>query len=147
MVLLGFPYEIILRTTRMQPLTPKDLMIRPKNEGDESTASAQPPVSLERFQVLERTIRDIPLYIDSYLELAEIYSNVGRWSDARRVLEIAVHRFPDDVNAANLYEDAQLARSQELVTKAEEEHRSSGESISSQNATGPNAFGADDSAV
>lgn len=107
----------------MQPLTPKDLVIRPKPE-DEESKSEVPHIPLERYQELERTIRDIPLHVDPYIELYNIYSGAHRWADARRVMEIAVHRFPDDHQAAYLYEEAQLARSQELAQKAEAEHLS-----------------------
>lgn len=108
----------------MQPLTPKDLIIRTTAEDQsESKPSAAPPVALERFQELERALRDVPLYVDPYFELAEIYTKSNRWSDARRVLEIAVTRFPDDSKAAFLYEESQLSRSLELANKADEEHR------------------------
>jgi tetratricopeptide (TPR) repeat protein len=109
----------------MQPLTPNDLIIRPTAEDQsEAKVNAAPPVSLERYQELERTIRDIPLYVDPYFELADIYTKAKRWADARRVLEIAVTRFPEDQQAAFLYEESQLSRSSELAAKAEAEHRS-----------------------
>lgn len=107
----------------MQPLTPKDLIIRTPPEDQAPAKPVAPVVTLERFQELERTIRDTPLYVDSYLELANIYFAASRWTDARRVLEIAVHRFPEDPQAAFMYEESQLSRSRELAKKAEEEHR------------------------
>lgn len=106
----------------MQPLTPKDLIIRSKPEGEAEAKPQGPQIPLERYQELERTIRDTPLYVDPYIELCNIYMGAKRWADARRVMEIAVGRFPEDHQAVYLYEEAQLSRSQELAQKAEEEH-------------------------
>lgn len=118
----------------MQPLKPKDLIIRQAaDDPNETKASDTPVVSLERYQELERTIRDTPLYVDPYFELAEIYTKAARWADARRVLEIAVTRFPEDQRAAHLYEESQLARSLELANKAEQEHRAEPTQLTSEN--------------
>ncbi len=106
----------------MQPLTPKDLIIRSKPEDQAEAKPQGPQIPLERYQELERTIRDTPLYVDPYFELCNIYMGAKRWADARRVMEIAVGRFPEDHQAAFLYEEAQLARSLELAQKAEQEH-------------------------
>lgn len=107
----------------MQPLQPDDLIIRQQAPQQEEQRPSAPPVPLERFQELERIIRDIPLTSEPYIELAEIYRKNGRWSDARRVLEKAVGRFPDDLHLRYLFEEAQLSRSQELCGIAEAEYQ------------------------
>ena len=73
----------------MDPLTPDDLLIRRnpvevdrwvEGGGD----SSRPAVALERFQTLERVLRENPLTVDPYLELARIYLQRNRWNDAKR---------------------------------------------------------------
>lgn len=105
------------------PLNPDDLIIRQPVRKDESSDQSSPLYTLERFQELERVIRDIPLTVDPYLELAEIYRNAARWNDARKVLEKAVSRFPEDERATYLYEESQMSRSLELCSIAEAEHQ------------------------
>jgi len=107
----------------MQPLNPEDLIIRQPTRPDDDGSNAGPVVSLERFQELERNIRDLPLSVEPYLELAEIYRKAGRWNDARRVLEKAVARFPEDVPTRQMFEDSQISRSLELCASAEKEHQ------------------------
>ena len=118
--------------TEMQPLTPRDLLIRHQPvdveewfdgpEGSEKD-SAAPVVPLERFQALEHIIRDSPINVDPYIELARIYLQNKRWADAKRVLDLAVQRFPEDEDANFLREEAQLARSLELLRDAQTAHQ------------------------
>ncbi len=113
----------------MQPLTPDDLLIRrrPLEPGgeplDDQHTGAVRSVPLERFQALEHAIRDNPLTVEPYLELAGYYLNSQRWTDARRVLENACQRFPDEERAQFLLEESQLARSLQLNSAAELEHQ------------------------
>ena len=111
----------------MDPLTPDDLLIRRnpvevdrwvEGGGD----SSRPAVALERFQTLERVLRENPLTVDPYLELARIYLQRNRWNDAKRVLESACQRFPNHEEACFLYEEAQLARSLQLHSEAQLAH-------------------------
>ncbi len=112
----------------MEPLTPDDLLIRPSPielerwlEGEPT--SAKPAVTLERFQTLEHVIRDNPLTAEPYLELARIYLQRNRWTDAKRVLDSACQRFPDHEEANFLFEEAQLARSLQLHWESQAAHR------------------------
>ncbi|MBX3421895.1 MAG: tetratricopeptide repeat protein [Pirellulaceae bacterium] len=106
----------------MQPLNPKDLLTRLTVEDESSTPGAPRTVLPTRFQELERQLQDVPLTVAPYLELAEIYLTASRWLDARRVLEKAVARFPDDPQANFLHEESQLARSAELLQAAQREY-------------------------
>lgn len=113
----------------MQPLTPDDLLIRrralePDGEllADERAKSAR-SVPLERFQALEHVIRDNPLTVEPYLELAGYYLSSQRWTDARRVLENACQRFPGEERSQFLLEESQLARSLQLNSEAEQAQR------------------------
>lgn len=105
----------------MRPSDPEDLIRRPPAEVETDAAAQTPQVRLERYQQLEHFIRELPLSIDPYLELAEIYIKASRWIDARRVLEKAVDRFPEDEQARFLLEESQLARSQQLLAVTEQE--------------------------
>ncbi len=113
----------------MQPLTPEDLLIRRRAlELDDQQlavqgASPTRSIPLERFQTLEHAIRENPLTVEPYLELAGYYLNSQRWTDARRVLEIACQRFPDEERSQFLLEEAQLARSLQLNSQAEQAHQ------------------------
>lgn len=114
----------------MHPLTPDDLLIRHSpvdndrwldGKRDESEPSIPSSVPLERFQTLEHVIRDTPLHVDPYLELARIYLQNSRWVDAKRVLDLAVERFPEDEEVNYLREEAQIARSLQLLSEARKE--------------------------
>ncbi|RMF43552.1 MAG: hypothetical protein D6753_04815 [Planctomycetota bacterium] len=114
----------------MQPLTPDDLLIRHKPLEDSQWINRLAPgkgtfrdVPLERFQVLERQVREIPLTEDPYLELARIYLHRGRWQDAKRILDLAIERFPDSEDVNYLREEAQLNRALQLVEEAQQELR------------------------
>ncbi len=119
-----------LKFNAMQPLNPRDLLIRrsPLEADPELSADSAPPasrpVTLERFQALEQTIRERPLSVEPYLELADYYFARQRWVDARRILEIACQRFPEVEQAQFLLEEAQLARSLQLNDRSEQAHRS-----------------------
>lgn len=126
----------------MQPLSPKDLLIRQSPvEVDQWETEAErqqrekttPTVSLERFQTLERVIRENPLHADPYLELAKIYLKDSRWNDARRVLDAAVARFSDNEQVSYLREEAMIARSLELFSLAEAEYAAEPTSLTSEN--------------
>lgn len=110
----------------MQPLTPDDLLIRRRPldpDGEllaEQHAKPARSVPLERFQTLEHAIRDNPLTVEPYLELAGYYFSSQRWTDARRVLENACQRFPDEERSQFLLEESQLARSLQLNCEAEQ---------------------------
>jgi tetratricopeptide (TPR) repeat protein len=106
----------------MPPIDPNDLIRRPKPEDENSATPPASSVRLERFQELEHVIRDSPILIDPYIELGKIYMQADRWSDARRVFEKAVERFPEDQSALQLYEDSQLARSKQLLEVSAREH-------------------------
>ena len=116
------------KRSAMQPLTPDDLLIRTStaehDQMEEKAGVEDSPVVLERFQSLEKVIRDIPLTVDPYLELAEIYIKSTRWLDAKRVLEKAIERFPENEKANFLFEEAQLARSVQLLQDAQQLHES-----------------------
>lgn len=115
----------------MEPLTPEDLLIRQKPLDDEhwlDGAAHLPPeqapaVSLERFQTLEHVVRDSPINVDPYLELARIYLQNSRWNDAKRVLEQAVARFSESEEANYLFEEALINRSLHLLTEAKADHQ------------------------
>ncbi len=112
----------------MQPLTPDDLLIRRNPLDSDEWSNEEPPpaeraIALERFQTLEHVIRDNPINVDPYLELAKIYMQASRWTDARRVLESACSRFPDVEEANFLLEESQLARSLQLHWEAQKAHR------------------------
>ncbi|GIW97586.1 MAG: hypothetical protein KatS3mg111_0919 [Pirellulaceae bacterium] len=114
----------------MRPLTPDDLLIRNRPVEDQEWMDEAPPhssptaeVQLERFQVLERVIRDQPLTEAPYLELARIYLTQRRWQDAKRVLDQAVKRFPDQEDVLLLHEAAQLNRSLQLLEQAEHDYQ------------------------
>lgn len=128
----------------MQPLSPRDLLIRkqpdevnPWESEEESRARqaavAGQTVSLERFQALEHVIRDNPLTVDPYLELARIYMGESRWSDAKRVLDLAVVRFAEDEQVNFLREEAQLRRSLQLLHAADAEHAADPSAASNEN--------------
>lgn len=111
----------------MQPLKPQDLLLRQTpvehDRWSEGKSTEDQPVALERFQTLEHVIRDTPVHIEPYLELAKIYLQGGRWNDAKRVLDLAVARFPEHEEANYLREESQLARSLQLHSEAERAHR------------------------
>lgn len=120
----------------MDPRTPDDLLLRqsPVDEAawlDGPETSSNPnlgpgrkvSVSLERFQELERIIRDSPINVDPYLELSRIYFQNSRWNDAKRILDQAVDRFPEIEDAIYLREEAQLRRSLQLLDEARAAHQ------------------------
>lgn len=113
--------------TAMEPLSPKDLLMRPKydEDGEPVTSvsdSLGREVPLERFQTLEKVVRDSPITVDPYIELATIYFEQKRWSDVRRVIELALAKFPEDEQANYLHEESQLLRSLELYNGAKAAH-------------------------
>jgi tetratricopeptide (TPR) repeat protein len=114
----------------MKPLKPDDLLLRKTPVELERWAEARDgqgrsvrPIRLERFQELEQTLRNNPVMADPYLELARIYLHQERWADAKRVLDRAAELFSSDESVLFLREEAQLARSLQLLSFAEAEHR------------------------
>ncbi len=114
----------------MDPLTREDLLAQ-NNPGDgeggfQGSPSESHPnskeIRLERFQTLEHVIREHPINVDPYLELARIYLQRERWVDAKRILDLAVDKFPEDEDANYLREEAQLKRSIQLLKEAQSEH-------------------------
>lgn len=115
----------------MQPLSPDDLLIRQTpvqgNQWIDGSVSdgeeVKPAIPLERFQALEHVIRDFPLHPNPYLELSKIYLSSSRWNDAKRVLDLAVERFPEHEELSFLREESQIARSLQLYCVAEQEYQ------------------------
>lgn len=114
----------------MKPLKPDDLLLRKTpvelerwSEGRDALGRTLRPLRLERFQELEQTLRNNPVMADPYLELARIYLHQERWSDAKRVLDRAAELFSSDESVLYLREDAQLARSLQLMSYAEIDHQ------------------------
>ncbi|MFN3192661.1 MAG: tetratricopeptide repeat protein [Aureliella sp.] len=118
----------------MKPLTPEDLVMRSGSENGDSPISApvwgtdapttRPKIEipLERFQTLEKIVRDSPITVDPYLELARIYFDQERWQDVRRIAEMALEKFPEDDDANFLCEEAQINRSRQLFLEAKQTH-------------------------
>lgn len=79
-------------------------------------------IPLERFQTLEHVIKEHPVSSDPYLELAKIYLQSDRSVDARRVLDLAVARFPEDEEVLYLHEESQILRARQLQASARIEH-------------------------
>lgn len=115
----------------MKPLKPEDMLLRSTPVGtdrwsksiDPNSGTQPNPIQLERFQELEQTIRNNPVSSAPYIELARIYLHQERWVDAKRVLDRAAELFSSDENVLFLREEAQLARSLQLLSHAEAEYR------------------------
>lgn len=114
----------------MKPLKADDLLIRQTpvelerwSEAREGTGSTASPIRLERFQELEQTLRNNPVLSEPYVELARIYLQQERWLDAKRVLDAAAELFPSEEAVLHLREEAQLARSLQLLSYAEAEYK------------------------
>lgn len=115
----------------MKPLTPDDLLIRETPPDDlrwgtspDSPDTVVTTVSLQRFQELELAIKNNPIHVDPYIELAQIYLKNRRWNDAKRVLDRAAQQFTKNEDVITLREDAQLGRSLELYNEAEAAYKS-----------------------
>ncbi|HAC92921.1 MAG TPA: hypothetical protein DCF63_20160 [Planctomycetaceae bacterium] len=108
----------------MQPLEPKDLLKRQGKEQPSNTVAYPSTVTQTRFQELERIVQELPLTVAPYLELAEIYMSASRWSDACRILEKAIHRFPEEQKALDWLEDSQIARAEQMVALSQSEYQS-----------------------
>lgn len=96
---------------RWRPVRPEELLRR--GDGVSSVCSDAPrstQPTLERRQELERYLRDQPADIDSYLELAAIYRNANRATEATRVLKQALKVEPDHPLVLWQLEEASLAR-------------------------------------
>ena len=121
----------------MKPLKPDDLLLRKTpvelerwSETRDAQGRAFRPIRLERFQELEQTLRNNPVMADPYIELARIYLLQERWADAKRVLDRAAELFSSDESVLYLREEAQLARSLQLLSFAEAEARRNPNDIS-----------------
>lgn len=111
----------------MHKSSPDDLSTRqqPDDENWESPPAADGVYSyipLERFQTLEHIIREHPINVDPYMELANIYFHQRRWLDAKRILDLAVEKFPECEDAIYLREETQLNRSLQLYEEARAAH-------------------------
>ena len=114
----------------MKPLKPEDLLLRNTpvendrwSRGLDADGHNSSPIQLERFQELEQTLRNNPVSSAPYVELARIYLHQERWVDAKRVLDRAAELFSSDESVLYLREEAQLARSLQLLSRAESEYR------------------------
>lgn len=113
----------------MKPLKPDDLLLRKTpveierwKDGTGSDGQPTRPIRLEHFQELEQTLRNNPVMADPYLELSRIYLLQERWLDAKRVLDRAAELFSSNESILTLREDAQVARSLQLLSYAEAEY-------------------------
>ncbi|MEM7475253.1 MAG: tetratricopeptide repeat protein [Planctomycetota bacterium] len=114
----------------MEPLSSEDLVVRqqPIDEeqwltGEDNTSDVgKRTIPLERFQTLERVIRDSPITVDPYLELARIYLHQNRYNDAKRILDLATEKFPEEEQANFLREEAQINRGLQLLEESQKEH-------------------------
>ncbi len=118
--------EALRKGAKMEPLSPRDLVVRQQLLDDDhwldgaSDATTEPAIPLERFQTLERIIRDSPITVDPYLELARIYLHQNRYADAKRILDLAIEKFPQDEQANFLREEAQINRSLQIHQAAQQ---------------------------
>lgn len=120
----------------MRPLKPDDLLIRQTpveqdrwSESRDGSGLKASPIRLERFQELEQTLRNNPVMSDPYMELARIYLHQERWLDAKRVLDVAAELFAHDEAVLHLREEAQLARSLQLLSYAEADYKRHGNEL------------------
>ena len=112
----------------MRPLSSQDILNRQtpvdqKSWDADETQIPSGPIRLERFQQLEQILRNHPANPQPYLELSRIYLADQRWNDAKRILDRAAEQFADEEEVQHLREDAQLARSLQLVHEAEKEYQ------------------------
>jgi tetratricopeptide (TPR) repeat protein len=112
--------EILSKLTAVE-----DLLLRPSASALDDTlgpapSKPAPKISLVRYQELEQQIRNAPADAEPYRELAEIYSQQGRWKDVRRVLEMGVRHNPEDEPLLVLLEDSQLQSARQTLSAARE---------------------------
>ncbi len=116
----------------MKPLKPDDLLLRTspvdherwvEAQGSINGSTNQRTIRLERFQELEQIIRNNPVQPDPYVELARIYLHQEKWIDAKRILDRAAEQFSSEEEVLFLREEAQLARSLNILAAAESEYR------------------------
>ncbi len=115
----------------MDPITPEDFLFQSSHQSQLESDEPAPAgtisaygreIPLARYQTLERVIRDSPITVDPYVELAKIYLQTQRWMDAKRILDLAIEKFPDDEQANLLLEEAQINRSLQLLEEAKKAH-------------------------
>lgn len=95
-----------------RPLSPDELIRRTSvSDNDDGDTKPSAKVTVERRQHLERYLRDRPADIDAYLELANIYRELGRSVEAKRILKTALEIEPDHPTVLWALEEAELARS------------------------------------
>ncbi|XZE35268.1 tetratricopeptide repeat protein [Pirellulaceae bacterium SH501] len=83
--------------------------------------SKTPVIPLVRFQQLEQDIRHAPAVAEPYEELAKIYLQSERWSDARRVLDAGIKNCPEHEPIVRMHEDLQLTLATQLLDSAKKE--------------------------
>ncbi|AMV35532.1 Tetratricopeptide repeat protein [Pirellula sp. SH-Sr6A] len=85
------------------------------------TGSKPPVIPLVRFQQLEQEIRHAPAVAGPYEELATIYLQTERWTDARRVLDAGIKNCPEHEPIVRMHEDLQLTLATQLLDAAKKE--------------------------
>ncbi len=78
-------------------------------------------IPLVRFQQLEQEIRNAPAVAAPYDELATIYLQSERWTDARRVLEAGVKNCPEHEPILLMHEDLMLILANQLLEQAKKD--------------------------
>jgi tetratricopeptide (TPR) repeat protein len=85
----------------------------------EQAEAAAVTIRLNPRQKLEKAISDNPTHIPSYLALAELHTNEGRYPDAVKVLTRALAQSDDDLKIRELLEMAQIRRGRAQLIAAE----------------------------
>ncbi|MEO1528378.1 MAG: hypothetical protein AAFX06_23395 [Planctomycetota bacterium] len=111
----GNPDLSPLEGGRWRPVSPDELLRKNAPEPEESDASKEPAVPLERRQALEQRLKSNPTDLDGFLELAAIYRTEQRPLEAKRLLKQAAQVFPDNEDVRFQLEDAILARSRQQL--------------------------------
>jgi len=75
-------------------------------------------IPLERFQQLEQEIRHAPAVAAPYEDLAKIYLQRERWTDARRILDAGIINCPEHEPIRLMHEDLLLIQASQLVEEA-----------------------------
>jgi tetratricopeptide (TPR) repeat protein len=96
------------------------LFVRPEPTG--GVVKSGPAIQLERFQQLEQEIRLSSAVAEPYVELAQIYLQRERWSDARRTLDAGIQNCPEHEPLVLLHEDLVLNQAAQFVEAAKTEH-------------------------
>ena len=87
-------------------------------EGEDSSAH------LNQRQQFEKSIRDNPMDVDAYFQLAELHTKDARYADAEKVLASAIEANGASLKLESHYEDAQIRTSRAKVAIAEQRYAS-----------------------